>query len=131
MTPVNCNGITKGGNKCRARVIPGTSWCVFHSADDEQRRAWAAQGGVNSSTKARARKQLPGEAMESDELTAWLAVVFRRLVKGDLEPQIATATANLARTMLAVREASEIETRLAALEKAVDGQRMSNGRFTA
>ncbi len=55
----------------------------------------------------------------------------RCLVKGDLEPQIATATANLARTMIAVRESVEIETRLDALEKAVEGQRMTNGRFTA
>ena len=133
MTAATCHGITRAGERCRARPLAGSTYCVNHSPDitDAQRRAWAAQGGVNSSTKARARKQLPGEAMESDELTAWLAVVFRRLVKGDLEPQIATATANLARTMIAVRESVEIETRLDALEKAVEGQQMSNGRFMA
>jgi hypothetical protein len=100
----------------------GSDYCVNHSPDvtDAQRKAWAAKGGANSSNRARARKQLPGEAMEPDELTAWLAVVFRRLVNGELEPPIATATANLARTMLAVREATEIETRLDALEKAVE-----------
>ena len=38
---------------------------------------------------------------------------------------------NLARTMIAVRESVEIETRLDALEKAVEGQQMSNGRFMA
>ena len=131
MTDVTCNGITAQGQRCRSRPLVGTNYCVNHSPDisDEQRSAWRVKGGANSATKVRARKQLPGEAMESDELTAWLAVVFRRLVKGDLEPQIATATANLARTMIAVRESVEIETRLDALEKAVEGQRMSNGRF--
>lgn len=133
MTVVTCHGITKGGTRCRARPLVGSDSCLAHSLtiSDEQRAAWRAAGGANSAAKVRARKQLPGEAMESDELTAWLAVVFRRLVKGDLEPQIATATANLARTMLAVRESVEIETRLDALEKAVEGQQMGNGRFTA
>jgi len=133
MTVVNCHGITRAGERCRARPLAGSTYCVNHSPDvtDAQRKAWSAKGGANSATKVRARKQLPGETMESDELTAWLAVVFRRLVNGDLEPQIATATANLARTMIAVRESVEIETRLAALEKAVEGQRMTNGRVMA
>ena len=133
MTPTSCHGITRAGERCRARHLAGSTYCVNHSPDvtDAQRKAWSAKGGVNSSTKARARKQLPGEAMESDELTAWLAVVFRRLVKGDLEPQIATATANLARTMIAVRESVVIETRLDALEKAMEAQATLTRRYGA
>ena len=133
MTPVTCHGITRAGERCRARPLAGSTYCVNHSPDvsDEQRKAWAARGGANSSAKARARKQLPGEAMESDELTAWLAVVFRRLVKGELDPPIATATANLARTMIAVREATETEQRLEALEQAVANQGITNRRFGA
>lgn len=131
MTAANCSGITRQGQRCRARPLVGSRYCLNHSPDitDEQRRAWSAQGGANSAATVRARKQLPGEAMEGDELTAWLAVVFRRLVKGELDPPIATAAANLARTMVAVRESIETEERITALEKALEIHGPMNRRY--
>ena len=131
MTVVNCNGITKGGKKCRARVIPGTNWCVFHSADDAQRKAWAAQGGANSSAKARARKQLPGELMGADEIGAWLAICFKRVIAEKMDPSVANAVSTMSRAMLAVREASDIEDRLNALEQAMEGQATPTRRYGA
>lgn len=117
MTVVNCNGITKGGKKCRARVIPGTNWCVFHSADEAQRRAWAAQGGVNSSNVARAKKQLPAEILTTEELSAWLSLVFKQTIVGKTDPPVATACANLARTIAELQKAANLEDRLASLEE--------------
>ena len=133
MTDATCHGITREGKRCRARPLAGSTYCVNHSPDvtDEQRRAWAAKGGANSASKVRARKQLPGEAIEPEELAAWLAIAFKRVLAEKMDPGVANALSTMSRAMLAVRESVEIETRLNALEKAVEGQQMSNGRYTA
>jgi len=128
---VNCNGITKGGNKCRARVIPGTDWCVFHSADAAQRKAWAAQGGTNSAAKVRAKAALPAAAMGADEVGGWLAICFRRLIAERMDPTLGNAISGMAKAMLAVQAASEIEERLAALERAVEAQGLASRRYSA
>jgi len=133
MTLAICHGITKGGTRCRARPLVGSGYCVNHSPDisDDQRAAWRATGGKNSSAKVRARKQLPGALMGADEIGAWLAICFKRVIAEKMDPSVANAVSTMSRAMLAVRESVEIETRLDALEKAVEGQQMSNGRFTA
>ena len=124
MTAVTCHGITRQGERCRARPLGGSTYCVTHSPDvtDAQRKAWAAKGGVNSSAKARARKALPAELMTPDELSAWLGICFRRVIVGEMEPPVGTAAANLARTMMVIREATEVEARLEALERAAAAQ---------
>ncbi len=133
MTVVTCHGITRAGERCRARPLAGSTYCVNHSPDvtDAQRKAWAARGGTNSSARARARKQLPGELMTADEIGAWLAICFKRVIAEKMDPGVANAVSTMSKAMLAVREASEVDERLSALEKAVEGQQMSNGRFTA
>jgi len=110
----------------------GSDYCVNHSPDisDEQRAAWRATGGKNSSAKARARKQLPGELMTPDEIGAWLAICFKRVITEKMDPSVANAVSTMSRAMLAVREASDIEDRLNALEQAVEAQAM-NRRFSA
>jgi len=126
MTVVNCNGITKGGTKCRARVIPGTDWCVFHSADAAQRKAWAAQGGANSSAQARAKKALPAEVMTIEEVTSWLGVVYRGVITKTIDPSVATAAANVARTMNELLRSQQIEERLASVETILGADRRAS-----
>jgi len=54
--------------------------------------------------------------MDADELSGWLAVVFRRLIAGDVEPGVATATASLAKAMIEVARAAHVEDRIAGIE---------------
>lgn len=121
MTLPICTGITKAGKRCQARALPGSAYCVAHSPDvsDEQRRAWRAKGGAHSAKKIRARKNLPGEILTSDELAAWLSIVFRKLIVGQIDPPIATAAANLARTMTEINRAAEVQARIDELEAAL------------
>jgi hypothetical protein len=127
MTVARCRGINRGGKRCGARPITGTEWCINHSPDiaDETRKAWSAKGGRNSAARVRARKQLPGEILTSDELAAWLSVVFRQLIVGKIDPPIATAAANLARTMTEISRAADVQTRLDELEHLLDIRRAS------
>jgi len=133
MTAVTCHGITRAGERCRARPLAGSTYCVNHSPDvtAEQRRGWAAKGGANSSNRARARKQLPGEVMEPDEIGAWLAICFKRVIAEKMDPGVANAVSTMSRAMLVVREASDIEDRLNALEQAMEAQATPARRYGA
>ena len=133
MTAVTCHGITRAGERCRARPLAGSTYCVNHSLDvtAEQRRGWAAKGGANSSNRARARKQLPGEVMEPDEIGAWLAICFKRVIAEKMDPGVANAVSTMSRAMLVVREASDIEDRLNALEQAMEAQATPARRYGA
>ena len=133
MTLAICHGITKGGTRCRARPLVGSGYCVNHSPDisDDQRAAWRATGGKNSSAKVRARKQLPGALMGADEIGAWLAICFKRVIAEKMDPGVANAVSTMSRAMLAVREASDIEDRLNALEQAMEAQATPTRRYGA
>jgi hypothetical protein len=99
--------------------LPGDRFCPWHSpAWADRRREWSAQGGTNRSNKRRAKKALPAEPLTAAEIHSYLGLVFRGVIGGKLEPGVATAAANVARAMIAVRESSELEDRLDALEAA-------------
>ncbi|MDP9470205.1 MAG: hypothetical protein M3Q71_05990, partial [Chloroflexota bacterium] len=66
---MNCRGTTKDGKPCAARPRPGTDLCPWHSDDlADRRREWSRRGGTNSSSKARARRQIPDGAMSAAEI---------------------------------------------------------------
>jgi hypothetical protein len=56
--------------------------------------------------------------MSPNELAAALGAVFRDVVAGRVAPSVGNCAANIARALVVVRDAGEIETRLAALEVA-------------
>jgi len=119
MTVATCNAIAKGGQRCRARPLIGTHYCVAHSSTitDDQRAAWRATGGANSSNVARARRALPAELLEIDEVASWLGVCFKQVIAGRMDPPVGTAAANIARTLVELNRAAHIEDRIAELER--------------
>ncbi len=114
---MNCRGTTKDGKPCAARPRPGTDLCPWHSDDlADRRREWSRRGGTNSSSKARARRQIPDGAMSAAEICGLLGVVLKGVIAGRIQPSVANAAANLGRTIIAAQEAAEFDARLAALE---------------
>ena len=113
-----CSAVTRDGKPCSARPRPNSDRCPWHDERlSAQRRAWSAKGGAGKSNAARAAKAMP-TAMTSAELLATLSQAIRKVERGEMQPGPAGAIAALARTMNAIRETSEIERRLAALEAA-------------
>jgi hypothetical protein len=113
-----CIGTTKSGKACSAKPLPGSDRCPWHDpAWDDRRKAWSVRGGKGKANKARAKKALSVESMSDAEVLAWLGVVFKRVVAGAMQPGVATAAASVAKAMVAVRQASELEVRLAELEQ--------------
>ena len=78
-------------------------------------------GRANS---ASAKKALPADPMTTEELHAWLGVVFKGVIAGKIEPGVATASATVARTMAELLRATELEERITNLEAERDRRRL-------
>ncbi len=116
--PERCEAVAKNGKPCSATPVPGLGRCAWHAPEwAEQRREWSRRGGKGKSNAARMRRQLP-EAMTPGEIQSLLGAVLKGVVAGRVEPGVGNAAANLGRAIVAVREATEYEERLAALEAA-------------
>ena len=119
MTVAICQGIARSGQRCRARPIVGTDWCINHSPaiTDAQRRAWKARGGHNSAALVRARKQLPMEPLTSEEVASYLSIGIRGVLTKSVAPAVLNAISNAARALSEIRRDAEFEVRLEALER--------------
>jgi Family of unknown function (DUF5763) len=113
-----CKAKNAAGKPCSAQARP-SGYCQWHDpALKDERAAWRREGVKARSNRSRAKRQLPDEPMNPDELAAYLTLTFKATLSGKLAPNIANALGNLARSMLQVRESTTLEERLAALEAA-------------
>lgn len=114
-----CHATNAAGEPCQAEPLKGGAYCVWHDPGHaEQRREWSLRGGKGKSNTVRARKRL--QRLDLDEIDAALCTALLDVLKGDLEPGIATAAASVARTIHAVRSATEHEQRIRALEERLE-----------
>ena len=117
--PDRCQAETRSGQRCSALAVDGVH-CPWHSVAPEwveKLHQWSAKGGERRSNASRAKRHLPAEPMTAAELHAYLGVVFKGVVGGKLEPAIATAAANVARTIRDVGAWADVEARLAEVER--------------
>ncbi len=125
MKPDQCQATTRTGGRCSAQAVDGVH-CPWHSTADEwvaKRSEWSAKGGANRSNRARARKSLDYAAMSPATLHGVLSKALTDVLRGTLEPGRANAVSGLARTLVTISEAVELETRLTALEAALSERR--------
>ena len=119
-----CTATTSGGAPCHAVARPGSRWCLFHDPNAaEERRAYSRKGGAARSNRARARKALPVEAMTLSEVQGTLGKVLKDVVGGKIEPGVASAAASVARALVAVAQASDLEERIRRIEAERTGSR--------
>jgi hypothetical protein len=113
-----CTMRNKSGQPCSARA-----WrdgvCRWHHPDLEaQRTEERRRGGHARSNRVRASKHLADDALTAAELQGLVSRVLRQVISGELEPGIGNCVANLSRSLVAIREATTLEQRLAELERA-------------
>lgn len=111
-----CTGRNQAGAPCGAQVWRDDLCRWHHPGLEVERGEWRRRGGAERSNKARARKQLPDAVLTPAELQGSVGLALRGVLAGRFEPGIGNAVANLARAAVAVREATELEHRLQALE---------------
>jgi len=114
-----CSATNKNGSPCSAGPVREDGYCYWHSPDlADQRRTDRQRGGAARSNVARAKRQLPDAVLTPAELQGFIGLALRGVLAGRIEPGVANAVATLARAAVAVREATEVEERLTALETA-------------
>src|SRR3954468_20727186 len=114
-----CQAMNSEGQPCQARPVLPSGFCYWHCPDQaEKRRRNNAKGGANRSNAARAKKALPAAVLTTQDLEGVLSKAIRDVLAGTLEPGPANAAAGLSKALVAIREASDLEKRLSALEQA-------------
>lgn len=115
--PNQCAATRKDGQPCRAQVLE-SGYCFAHDpARKEQRDAARSAGGHNRANIVRLRGLVPPRLTSVyDSLEAALGEVH----SGDLEPGRAQAMASLARAMVHVLTAGEMEERMRKLEETAE-----------
>jgi hypothetical protein len=111
-----CAAIKSNGERCRGTVIEGSNFCFSHDPKLRQRKLEGnARGGHNRSSLVRMQQLVPPRLPSVyDRLEQALTDVH----KGRLDPRVAHAMAALAKAMVSVIQAGEVEQRLRDLEEA-------------
>jgi len=111
-----CSATNKGGGPCSAAAWRDGQ-CRWHHPDLEaERTEGRRRGGEHRSNRARAKKGMVDAALTPREIEGYISMALRAVLAGKIEPGVGNAVANLARAAVAVREATELEARLAELE---------------
>jgi hypothetical protein len=114
-----CIGTNRDGGPCSAMPRAGREHCQWHDPELAEARAqWKVAGGKAKSNSARARRKVLAAGLHLHEVDAALCGALLDVLAGKIEPGVATAAATVARSIVAVRQAGEMEDRLAALEAA-------------
>jgi hypothetical protein len=112
-----CSATNKDGSPCSAQAWRG-GLCRWHDPQlAADRAAWRAKGGQGKGNGVRARRRLAGATMGPAELQGALASVLQGVIAGEVAPGVGSAAAAIARAIVSIREATEIDERLAALER--------------
>ncbi len=113
-----CRELNRSGGPCGAQHYRD-GWCRWHHPSLEaQRQAERAAGGQARSNRNRARKQLADAVMTIEDMDAFLCASMVKVAAGRMEPNVGSAVAGIARTVVTIRTASDLERRLEALEQA-------------
>jgi hypothetical protein len=110
-----CEATRRDGEPCQTQVIGDGRFCFAHSPDLAAKRAEAARrGGTNRANRVRLAKIMPLRLVPVwEQLEQALAAVL----DGSLDPKQASAAAAVARALVAVQQAGEVEERLRKLEE--------------
>lgn len=111
-----CKARNKDGEPCSANHYRD-GWCYWHHPDLEaKRQAERAAGGKAKSNRRRARKKILACVLDLSEVDAAWFLALTDVLAGELEPGVGTAAASIARTITALRTATDHEERIAKLE---------------
>jgi len=113
-----CKAPNRAGGPCGAQHYRD-GWCRWHHPELEaQRQAERAAGGHARSNKVRARRQLAEAVLTINDLDGLLCRALVQVAAGKMEPGVGSSMAGIAKTVVAIRTAGELERRLEELERA-------------
>ena len=111
-----CSGVRVDGEPCGSVIVADGGYCYSHDPDKaEERRSARVRGGANSASVVRLRRHFAGPS-RLGPIADVLETALTQTHMGGLPPARAQAMASLARAIVAVLEAGELEERLEVLE---------------
>ncbi len=113
-----CLGTNKDSKPCSAAVWKDHLCRWHHPELEAQRQAERVAGGKARSNRSRAKRQLADQVMTISDLDGLLCVALKQVASGRMEPGVGSSMATIAKTIIAVRAAGDLEQRLQALEAA-------------
>ncbi|ACZ38915.1 hypothetical protein [Sphaerobacter thermophilus] len=115
-----CTATRRDGGRCTARALPGRPYCFAHDPELQAERTEARRrGGRNRAKVVRLRRLVPPRLLPVFDQ---LEQALRDVLGGSLEPRRAMAAASVARALVDVLQAGELEERLRKLEEAAQGE---------
>jgi hypothetical protein len=112
--PKHCEGTRKDGQPCTAPVLGAGTWCFAHDPErGAQRQAARERGGKHRGSVVRLRGLCSPKLIEVYEQ---LEQALGEVHEGKLAASQGVAMASLARAMVAVLSAGELEERVRRLE---------------
>ena len=117
-----CMATNAAGAPCGAQALRD-GFCAWHDPQRQGEMTEARRrGGQARSNRARARKQLTAAAMSPAELEGVIGLTITQVLGGTTPPGVGQAIAALARASVAIREATELEERMADVERRLGGK---------
>lgn len=131
---MQCEHVKPDDQRCRARPLPGSTFCYFHDpAKAGERQRARKQGGRARSKKAACLGPgAPDEPLRTPaDVSAFLARATNQVIRGELDPKIGNCAGYLVGLLLKSLEVGDLEERLAALEQALSQQQGKRGGSAA
>ena len=113
-----CQATTKSGAACRAFALPGRPFCLTH---DPERRADATAARVKGAGVSNRLRSIEGRRRKLDsagELVTFTSTVIQDVLSGAVLPDVARVCLYGISIQKSLLEASDLDTRLRALEAA-------------
>jgi hypothetical protein len=76
-----------------------------------------SKGGKAKSNVARARRLMADAALSNDELDGYIGLMIQQVTENEVTPAVANSVATLVRAAVALRQATVLEERIAAIEQ--------------
>lgn len=111
---LRCQGRRRDGRPCTSPLVGSDGYCFAHSPTRvAEQRAAQQRGGLHKANLVRLRRLCPPRLVPIFEQ---LETALGEVHSGTLDPRAAVAMAALARALVAVLQAGEVEQRLRELE---------------
>lgn len=112
-----CTAVKSDGVRCAGRAITGSVFCFFHDPAGADARAAASRRRGKKTRPAVLPADTPDAPLATAaELSVLLGRTVNQLLRGQLDPKIASAAGYLLTVMMKATDLGKLEQRVAALE---------------
>jgi hypothetical protein len=116
--PRRCEKVKRSGERCAANAQLGSRWCFFHDPAKAAERTAARRAGGNAARTVVVSGDLADVKLESiADVVALLAETTNRVRRLPLDARVANCIGYLAGQMVTAMKESDLEQRLAELER--------------